>query len=124
MYLCPMDANRLKKVEGQFQKDLADIFRGLAQAQLRGVILSVTRVGITSDLSLARCYVSIFPATNKQEIVQWLNDQKSSIKNELVHKLKGQLRKMPDLIFYLDDSLDREEAIDRILKEGGESPIK
>ena len=46
------------------------------------------------------------------------------IKNDLVRKLKGQLRKMPDLIFYLDDSIDREEELNRILKGGGESPIK
>lgn len=119
-----MESNRLKKIEGQFQKDLADIFRELAQSRFRGLLLTVTRVSITSDLSLARCNVSIFPATNKREIVDWLNEHKASIKNDLVQKLQGGLRKMPDLIFYLDDSIDQEESIDRILKGGGESPIK
>ena len=54
----------------------------------------------------------------------WLNDQKNVIKNNLVQKLKGSLRKMPSLTFYLDDSIDQEEEIDKILKGGGESPIK
>tara|TARA_R110000850_G_scaffold12637_5_gene42244 strand:- start:306 stop:665 length:360 start_codon:yes stop_codon:yes gene_type:complete len=119
-----MDSNRLKKIEGQFQKDLADIFRELAQSRFRGLLLTITRVSITTDLSIARCNISVFPATNKEEIIDWLNEQKSSIKNDLVKKLKGSLRKMPDLIFHLDDSIDREESIDRILKGGGESPIK
>lgn len=119
-----MDSNRLKKVAGQFQKDLAEIFRSMAQSSFRGLLLTVTRVTITTDLSLARCYISVFPAKDKQEVIDWLNENKASIKNDLVKKLKGQLRKMPDLIFYLDDSIDREEELNRILKGGGESPIK
>lgn len=119
-----MDSNRLKRVEGQFQKDLAEIFRELAQNRFRGLILGVSEVRITSDLSLARIYVTVFPAVNKQEIVDWLNKEKAAIKNSLVRKLEGKLRKMPDLNFYLDDSIDREAEIDRILKGGGESPIK
>lgn len=119
-----MDSNRLKKVASQVQKDLAEIFRGMAQSQFRGLILTVSRVTITTDLSLARCYVSVFPATNKQEVIDYLNEHKSVIKNDLVKKLKGQLRKMPELVFYLDDSIDREEELNKILKGGGESPIK
>lgn len=119
-----MDSNRLKKVEGQVQKDLAEIFRELAQAQFRGVLLTASRVRITSDLSIARCYVSLFPVKDKDSIIRWLNENKASIKNKLVQKLKGQLRKMPDLVFYLDDSIDQEEELSKILKGGGESPIK
>lgn len=119
-----MDSNRLKKVAGQFQKDLAEIFREMAQSKFRGLILTVTRVNITSDLSIARCYVSVFPANDKQEVVDWMNEQEGAIKNALVRKLKGQLRKMPELVFYLDDSIDKEEELDKILKGGGESPIK
>ncbi len=119
-----MESNRLKRLEGQFQKDLAEIFREMAQSQFRGLLLSATRVNITSDVGLARCYVSVFPAKDKQEIVSWLNDNESLIKNTLVQKLKGALRKMPELRFFLDDSIEQEEAINNILKGGGESPIK
>jgi ribosome-binding factor A len=119
-----MESNRHKKVEGQFKKDLSEIFREMAQSHFQGVLLSVTRVTITTDFSLARCYVSIFPVKDKEELVVWLNEQKNVIKNNLVQKLKGSLRKMPNLTFYLDDSIDQEEEIDKILKGGGESPIK
>lgn len=119
-----MDSNRLKKVAGQMQKDLAEIFREMAQSQFKGLLLTVSRVTITTDLSLARCYVSVFPATDKQGVIDYLNEHKAVIKNSLVQKLKGQLRKMPDLVFYLDDSYDQEEALNKILKGGGESPIK
>lgn len=119
-----MQSNRLERVEEQFKKDLAEIFRRLAQDRFPGLIMSVTGVRITPDLSLARVSVSVFPVREKDEIIDWLNEQKSSIKHTLVKELKGQLRKMPDLKFFLDDAIDQETEIDRILKGGGESPIK
>ena len=119
-----MQSNRLLRLEEQFKKDLAEIFRRLAQDRFPGMLLSVTGVRVTPDLSLARVSVSVFPVKDKEEIIDWLNSQKSSIKNTLVKQLKGQLRKMPDLRFYLDDAIDQESEIDRILKGGGESPIK
>lgn len=119
-----MESNRLKKLETQVQKDLSEIFRELAQEQFKGLLMTVSNVSITPDLGIARIYVSLFPATNKEEIIEQLNKNKGSIKNRLTQKFQGRLRKMPDLIFYLDDSFDREEEIDRILKGGGESPIR
>ncbi|MDZ7848359.1 MAG: 30S ribosome-binding factor RbfA [Owenweeksia sp.] len=119
-----MQSNRIKKVEEQFKKDLAEIFRQMAQARFKGLLLSVTNVQLTPDLSLARVYVSVFPAKDKQQIIDWLDEHKGSIKNELVKMLKGQLRKMPELVFYLDDAIDQEAEIERILKGGGDSPIK
>ena len=119
-----MQSNRLSRVEEQFKKDLAEIFRRIAQDRFPGMIMSVTGVRITPDLSLARVSVSVFPVKDKDQLIDWLNQQKSLIKNSLVQKLKGQLRKMPDLKFFLDDAIDQEAAIDRILKDGGDSPIK
>ena len=119
-----MQSNRLLRLEEQFKKDLAEIFRRLAQDRFPGLLLSVTGVRITPDLSLARVSVSLFPVKDKSQIIEWLNKHKASIKNDLVRELKGQLRKMPDLRFFLDDAIDQESEIDRILKGGGESPIK
>lgn len=119
-----MESNRLKRLEGQFQQYLAETFRGMAQSEFRGQLLTVTRVSITSDLSLGRVYVSVFPSKEPQGVIKFLNENKGQIKNEVVQKLEGGLRKMPDLIFYLDDSIDREAEIDRLIKGGGESPIK
>lgn len=119
-----MESNRLKRVEGQVQKDLAEIFRDIAQARFPGVLFTVSRVGITPDLSLARVNLSVFPVKDKKAIIDWVKEQKPRIKDQLVKRFKGRLRKMPDLQFYLDESIDKEAEIDRILREGGESPIK
>lgn len=119
-----MESNRLKRLEGQFQQYLAEVFREMAQAELKGLLLTVTRVNITSDLSLGRVYISIFPAKDPESVIKFLNEKKGAIKSALVQKLEGGLRKMPDLIFYLDDSIDREAEIERLIKGGGESPIK
>lgn len=119
-----MDGGRLQRVESQFQKDLAEIFRELTQDQFRGLLLTPSHVRITPDLSIARIQVSVFPAKNKEDLVDWLNNHEGMIKDHLVKKFKGQLRKMPELHFYLDDSLDQQEELDKILRGGGESPIK
>ena len=94
-----MQSTRLLKLEEQFKKDLAEIFRQMAQEKFPGVLLSVTAARITPDLSLARISVSVFPVLDKNVLIGWLNEHKSLIKNRLVQTLKGQLRKMPDLIF-------------------------
>lgn len=124
LYFCPMDANRLKKVEGQVQKDLAEIFRQLAQEKFKGVLFTVSTVRITPDLSIAHINLSLFPVKDKEEIIAWCNEHKWLIKERLVKRFEGKLRKMPELYFHLDDALDAQEAIDKILKDGGESPIK
>lgn len=119
-----MESNRLKKLEGQVQKDLAEIFRQLAQDHFRGVLFTISAVRITTDLSLARIQLSLFPVKDKEQVVAWANKNKNLIKDMLVKRFEGRLRKMPDLIFYLDNSLEQEAEIDRILKQGGDSPIK
>lgn len=119
-----MESNRLKKLEGQVQKDLAEIFRQLAQNKFRGVLFTVSSVRITPDLSLGRVQLSLFPVKDKDEIIAWANANKNLIKDMLVKRFEGRLRKMPDLTFYLDNSIEQEAEIDRILKEGGDSPIK
>ncbi len=119
-----MDSSRLDKLERQVQKDLAEIFRELAQNKFRGVLLTVTRVRISPDLSVGRVNLSMFPVKDKELILSWIKDNASLIKDQLVRKMQGSLRKMPDFHFYLDESMDAEAEIDRILKQGGESPIK
>ncbi|MCR9152523.1 MAG: ribosome-binding factor A [Croceimicrobium sp.] len=119
-----MDASRLDKLERQVQKDLAEIFRELAQEKFRGIVLTVSRVRISPDLSVGRVNISMFPVKDKSLVLDWIREHGSVIKDRLVRKMKGGLRKMPELHYYLDESVDAEAEIDRILKEGGESPIK
>lgn len=111
-------------MEGQVQKDLAEIFREMAQERFQGVLITVSQVRISPDLSVARIQLSLFPVEDKHGIIDWVNDSKKSIKDALVRRFQGRLRKMPELYFYLDESIDQEAEIDRILRQGGESPIK
>jgi ribosome-binding factor A len=119
-----MDSSRLERVASQMQRDLAEVFRGIAQSKFPGVLFTVTHVRVSADLSIARVNLSVFPVKDKEIILTWVEEQRGVIKNELVQKMKGQLRKMPELYFYIDDSLDKEAEIDRILKKGGDSPIQ
>jgi len=119
-----MDAHRLERVEAQVQKDLAEIFREEAQQDFPGVLITVTSVRITPDLSLARVQLSPFPAEKAAAVMQWTEGHHKQLKNQLVRKMKGRLRKMPELQFVRDDSLEAESEIDRILRNGGESPIQ
>ena len=71
-----------------------------------GIIISVTKVTVTTDLSLSKVYTSVFPAEKSDDIVKELNELKPKIKHQIAQKTKHQLRKMPDLAFYNDDSLE------------------
>lgn len=118
-----MESNRQKKIASVLQRDLVDILQGAAKSGMRGVIISVTKVSVTVDLSIAKVYLSIFPTEKTTEIIQGVNTNTASIKHEIAQRTKHQLRKMPDLQFYLDDSLEYIDNIDRSLK-GLNNPIE
>lgn len=118
-----MDATRLNKVSKLVQQDLAEIFRAIAKNEFKSTIVSVTHVRITADLSIAWVNFSVFPSNQAEVVLQYSNGKKAYIKDLLVKKMKGSLRRMPELEFRIDDSMERESEIDKILKSGGESPI-
>lgn len=97
------------------QKELSEIFRRQTAA-LGGVLVSVSGVRITPDLSIARVYLSIFPPQKAAEILENVKKQTKTVRYELARNVKEVLRKCPDLQFYLDDSLDYIENIDRLLE--------
>lgn len=117
-----METNRQKKIAGVLQNDLVNILQADAQNGMPGVILSVTKVSVTTDLSIAKIYLSIFPNDKRDSILKGIRDNTLKIKHQVALKTKHQLRKMPNLIFYVDDSLDYIESIDKALK-GEENPI-
>lgn len=106
------------------QQDLAEIFVDFGRKYFKGVLLSVSRVRISPDLSVARVYISIFPMKDKALALKVVEEHTPEIKVQLAQRTRHQLRKMPDLFFHLDDSLDYEENIDRLLRGEGENPIK
>ncbi len=111
-----METTRQAKIARLLQKQLSEIFRQQT-AKTHGVIISVSAVRVTPDLSIARAYLSVFPSTNAQEIMNNINLSAKTIRYELAQKVRFQLRKTPELQFYLDDSLDYIENIDHLLEK-------
>jgi ribosome-binding factor A len=98
------------------QKELSDIFQQQTQAT-RGILVSVSAVRISPDLSIARVYLSVFPSNRSEEIVNNINGNMKSIRYELGTRVRHQLRIIPELKFFVDDSLDYIEKIDELLKK-------
>jgi ribosome-binding factor A len=111
-----MEGTRLQKIERQIQKDLSEIF--LAQTrQMQGVMVSVTNVRVSPDLGVAKVYLSIFPSPKGKEIMEGIQHNKKSIRYELGVRIGKQIRKVPELAFFLDDSIDYLANIDHLLKQ-------
>ncbi|SDR87205.1 ribosome-binding factor A [Gillisia sp. Hel1_33_143] len=118
-----METNRQKKIGGVLQKDLAEILQNhLRDSGVSGILISVSKVTVTTDLSIAKAYLSIFPNKNAQEVLDDLNLIKHKIKHELAQRTKNQLRRMPDLDFFVDDSLEYIDNLEKSMK-GKENPI-
>ena len=118
------ETNRQKKIAGVLQNDLALVLQKmLRESGQLGIIISVSKVTVTTDLSLSKVYTSVFPPEKSDLIVKELNELKPKIKHQIAQKIKHQLRKMPDLIFYNDDSLEYINNLENAVK-GKENPIK
>lgn len=111
-----METTRQNKIARLLQKELSDIFQKQTQAT-HGVLVSVSAVRISPDLSIARAYLSIFPSEKGTEILKNINDNARSVRYELGTRVRHQLRIIPELKFFLDDSLDYMEHIDELLKK-------
>jgi ribosome-binding factor A len=111
-----MESTRQKKVSRLIQKELAEIFLKKGNELAHGKLISITRVRVSPDLSFAKVYLSIFPALNQNEILKSIEEQSSRIRFELGHKIRTQLRIVPDIAFHIDDSLDYIDKIDKLLK--------
>jgi|TARA_B100000780_G_scaffold241810_1_gene184395 ribosome-binding factor A len=119
-----METTRQKKISGILQKDLIAILQRLLKDSLKNTLIaSVTKVKISPDLSVAKVYVSVFPVKASKEVFELIKESKSAIRNSLGMLVKNQIRRIPELSFFLDDSLEYIEKIDSALKSG-EDPIK
>lgn len=110
-----MESTRQAKISRLLQKELSEIFRQQT-AKTHGVIVSVSQVRVSPDLSIARAYLSVFPSDKSAEILDNINRSAKTIRYELAQKVRFQLRKTPELSFHIDDSLDYIEKIDNLLK--------
>ena len=111
-----METTRQNKIARLIQKDLSNIFQAQTR-QTRGILVSVSVVRISPDLSVAKAYLSIFPSERAAEILENINAHASQIRFEMGKLQRHQLRIIPELKFFLDDSLDYLDNIDRLLNE-------
>ena len=110
-------STRQLKVAREIQKDLAEIIRSKGMAAFGGAMVTVSEVRVSPDLSVAKAYVSIFPSAKAESVMQMLQENVRALRGELGHIVAKQLRIVPELVFYLDDSLDYVEHIDELLKK-------
>ncbi|WP_299015781.1 30S ribosome-binding factor RbfA [uncultured Polaribacter sp.] len=118
------ETNRQRKIAGVLQKDLVDVLQKAAQDGMKGVIISVSKVHVTSDLGIAKVYLSVFPSEKRDEIVKGVQSNTPLIRHEMAKRTKNQLRRMPELLFFGDDTLDYIEEIDKSLQGNDADPIK
>jgi ribosome-binding factor A len=119
-----METQRQKKIGGVIQKDLADILqRAATDGGMHGTLISVSKVTVTTDLSIAKVYISVFPNAKGAELLEGMRSQQPLIRHQLALRTKNQLRRMPELHFYLDDSLEYISGIEQSLKKG-DNPIE
>ncbi|MCG2793040.1 30S ribosome-binding factor RbfA [Chryseobacterium sp. SC28] len=118
-----MESNRQRKVAQIIQEDMAEIFRKQAAESKQSFLVSVSDVKVTADLSIAKIYLSIFPPELREPIMKEINSNHSFYRNYIGQKMSKQVRIIPQLVFYIDTSLDDVERIERELKGEGDNPI-
>ncbi len=111
-----METTRQQKIARLLQKELGDIFQRQTQS-MHGVLVSVSAVRISPDMSVCSAYLSIFPSERSAEIIGNINRNVRQLRYELGTRVRHQLRIIPELRFFVDDSLDYIEHIDELLKK-------
>jgi len=114
-----METTRQKRIAKIIQMDLAEILQGeVRKGGIKNLIITVSKVNVTPDLTQAKVYVSVFPSEKAEEIISALQANAKLIKHDVAQRVRHQLRKMPELLFFRDDSLDYIEKIDEELHKG------
>ena len=111
-----MQETRQNKIARLLQKELSVIFQEQTRA-MHGVMVSVTRTKISPDLSVCTAYLSIFPSKRAEELLENIGKNQKSIRFALGQRVRNQLRIIPELRFFIDDSLDYIDRIDELLKQ-------
>ena len=111
-----MDSIRQNKVSRLIQRDLSEMFQNECKEYAKGAMLSVTTVRVSPDLSYAKVYLSIFPSNLIETVMKSLDESNRNIRFILGKKVGKQMRIIPELRFFVDDSLDYIDKIDELLK--------
>lgn len=110
------ESTRQLKVSKELQRDIAEIIRSKGMAMFDGALVSVSGVKISPDLSVAKIYVSIFPSEKAEKVMGILDENARALRGELGNRVAKQLRIVPEITFFRDDTLDYVERIEELLK--------
>ena len=116
-YICYMESTRVNKVSRLVQKELGEIFRLEERALFSNAMITVTKVQVTPDLSFARVYVSLFATKDKEALLEKIRMHTGEIRYKLGKRIGKQVRAIPELHFFIDDSLDYIDKIEELLDE-------
>ncbi len=117
LYICGMSTVRLEKIGALIKRELSLIFQQNMNTMFKGMMITVTSVRVSPDMGLAKAYLSFFPTEKKDEGLQMVDEKNLHIRKHLGNAVGKQIRKIPELSFYIDDSLDYFEEIDKLLKK-------
>lgn len=112
-----MDTLRQNKVNSLMTREMAAIFQLEGRSLMPGGMITVTGVKVSPDLGVAKVYLSVFPSKGSPAVLEHVKERMHHLRGELGKRVGRQMRVIPELLFYLDDSLDRAEEIDRLLKK-------
>lgn len=116
--------NRQKKINALLLQDLAEIIHlFLHEHPLKNLLVSVTAVRVTADLQIAKVYLSVFPFSGAKQLLSLIEEERGKIKHSLAKRIRNQLRVVPDLLFFIDDSLQQIEKINQSL-QNPDNPLK
>lgn len=119
-----METNRQRKIARIIQRDMAEILQqNVREAGIKGLLISVTKVNVTADLTIAKIYLSIFPVSEIQMLMEAITANQSQIRHQLAQRVRHQFRRVPELQFGVDDSLEYIDTIEKALK-GTENPVE
>jgi len=111
-----MNSTRQQKIARLIQKELSDMFQKQT-AITHGLLVSVSEVRVSSDLQIASVFLSVFPSERGKEIVDNVNSNSKELRRDFGQRVRYQLRVIPELRFFVDDSIDYLEHIDELLKK-------
>ena len=111
-----METTRQQKIARLLQKDLGEIFQAMGRDVFSGNMITVTKVYISPDLFLAKVFLSLYGKTDKNVLIEAIKEHRKEIRHKLGNRIKLQVRSIPELDFFIDDSLDYIENIDNLLK--------
>ena len=112
-----MENTRQQKIAKQIQRDIAEILQRDHSSLLRGILVTVTTVRVSVDLAYAKVYISVFPFDKAATALELINGQNKAIRGALGNRMRNQVKSIPELQFFIDDSLEYIENIDSLLKK-------